>query len=86
MTARRIRFALATTGVLAAVGAISVASAASPKNTSSNVVLTGYAKEDCKNGGWKTFLNADGSQMFKNQGDCVSYFATGGKNQPANAH
>jgi len=32
---------------------------------------------ECKNGGWETF------GTFKNQGDCVSYVATGGKNQPA---
>lgn len=31
----------------------------------------------CKNGGWKTY------GIFKNQGDCVSYVATGGKNPPA---
>jgi hypothetical protein len=35
------------------------------------------SKDDCKKGGWATF-----SQGFKNQGDCVSYVATGGKNQP----
>jgi hypothetical protein len=34
-------------------------------------------KEECKNGGWKSF------GIFKNQGDCVSFVATGGKNQPA---
>lgn len=34
-------------------------------------------KDDCKNGGWRTF------NVFKNQGDCVSYVATGGRNQPA---
>ena len=32
--------------------------------------------EQCKNGGWQTF------GVFKNQGDCVSYVATGGKNPP----
>lgn len=36
-------------------------------------------KEDCKNGGWQ---NYDG--RFKNQGDCVSFVASGGKNPPAN--
>jgi len=36
-------------------------------------------KEDCKNGGWKNFTSPPGP--FKNQGDCVSYFASGGKNQ-----
>jgi len=36
-------------------------------------------KEDCKNGGWKNFTSPPGP--FKNQGDCVSYFASGGRNQ-----
>ena len=30
-------------------------------------------KNQCKHGGWKSF-----GTMFKNQGDCVSYLATGG--------
>jgi hypothetical protein len=34
-------------------------------------------KDDCKNGGWS------GWPVFKNQGDCVSYVATGGKNSGA---
>ena len=34
-------------------------------------------KDQCKKGGWETF------GVFKNQGDCVSWFATGGKNPPA---
>jgi hypothetical protein len=32
-------------------------------------------KDQCKDGGWTTFNNPS----FKNQGDCVSYVATGGK-------
>ncbi len=36
-------------------------------------------KDQCKNGGWQSF---NGSYTFKNQGDCVSYVATGGKNGP----
>jgi hypothetical protein len=36
---------------------------------------------DCKNGGWTRFhING---VAFKNQGDCVSYVATGGHNPPA---
>lgn len=31
---------------------------------------------DCKKGGWRNF------GIFKNQGDCVSFVATGGKNGP----
>ena len=34
-------------------------------------------KAECKNGGWEEF------GVFKNQGDCVSYVATGGRNAPA---
>ena len=33
----------------------------------------------CKNSGWKTMVDSIGNS-FKNQGDCVSYFATGEKN------
>jgi hypothetical protein len=37
------------------------------------------SNDECKNGGWQTF------GVFKNQGDCVSFVATGGKNPPANS-
>jgi hypothetical protein len=37
------------------------------------------SKDQCKNGGWETFTG----QSFKNQGDCVSYVATNGGNEPA---
>lgn len=36
-------------------------------------------KEKCKKGGWQDFDSSPGP--FKNQGDCVSYFASGGKNK-----
>ena len=36
-------------------------------------------KDDCKNGGWQSMIDNAGN-TFKNQGDCVSYFATKGKN------
>jgi len=32
----------------------------------------------CKKGGWMTF-----APLFKNQGDCVSFVVTGGRNEPA---
>jgi hypothetical protein len=35
------------------------------------------SKDECKSGGWRTY------GVFKNQGDCVSFVATGGKNPPA---
>jgi len=33
-------------------------------------------QDDCKNDGWERF------GIYKNQGDCVSYVATGGENEP----
>jgi Tyrosine-protein kinase ephrin type A/B receptor-like len=33
----------------------------------------------CKKGGWRLLTDATGTP-FKNQGDCVSYFATNGRN------
>lgn len=33
-------------------------------------------KDDCKDGGWEGF------GVFKNQGDCVSYIASDGRNAP----
>jgi hypothetical protein len=35
------------------------------------------SKDQCKQGGWRAY------GAFKNQGDCVSFVATGGKNPPA---
>lgn len=39
-------------------------------------VVTEATAEDCKNDGWRS------SGQWKNQGDCVSWFATYGKNEP----
>jgi hypothetical protein len=39
---------------------------------------TGGVQKQCKHGGWKSF-----GTVFKNQGDCVSFFATRGKNPPS---
>jgi hypothetical protein len=36
------------------------------------------SKGQCMNGGWKNF-----GTTFKNQGDCVSFVASGGKNPPS---
>ena len=35
-------------------------------------------KDECKNGGWMNLTQPDGTP-FKNQGDCVSFVASGGK-------
>ena len=38
------------------------------------------SKDDCKNDGWRSLQDSNGNS-FKNQGDCVSYVATHGKNK-----
>jgi hypothetical protein len=43
-----------------------------------NSTTTFESGDSCKKGGWQQFTSSPGP--FKNQGDCVSYFATGGKN------
>ena len=67
MTTKSIRFALATAGIVAAVGGVAAATAQTPGNTSSP---GGYAVSQCGNGKWATYTNP----KFKNQGDCVSFF------------
>ncbi len=49
-----------------------------------NVVVTEDVptKDECKHGGWQSMIDNAGNS-FKNQGDCVSYFATKGKNPGA---
>jgi len=46
-----------------------------------NVVVTETVptKDDCKQDGWQTMIDTAGNS-FKNQGDCVSFFATKGRN------
>ena len=48
-------------------------------NVSANLETTPPNKEACKKGGWQGFTDNNGTP-FKNQGDCVSFIATGGKN------
>lgn len=50
-----------------------------PSQTCSPAASPPATKDDCKNGGWQTHTDANGT-AFKNQGDCVSYVATKGKN------
>jgi hypothetical protein len=45
-------------------------------------IPTVTTKDQCKNGGWQNFVDDEGNS-FKNQGDCVSFVATQGKNQGA---
>ncbi len=74
MNLKSIRFGLATAGVVAALGGITAISAATDKNTSNTQSPGGYAVSQCGNGQWQTYKNPDGSQRFKNQGQCVSFF------------
>lgn len=48
-------------------------------NTQPPVLTYPSTKDSCKKNGWSTFTGA----RFKNQGDCVSYVATGGTNLPS---
>ena len=49
-----------------------------PSGTATVTFVAGPTDADqCKQGGWQTF------GIFKNQGDCVSFVATKGKNRPA---
>jgi lysophospholipase L1-like esterase len=43
---------------------------------------TPASKDACKKGGWQSLVDGHG-QQFKNQGDCVSYVASGGRNAAA---
>jgi hypothetical protein len=50
--------------------------------STSNILIklpVATSAERCKNGGWK-FTTDDLGNLFKNQGDCVSYVASKGKN------
>lgn len=65
-----------------AVGAgahsIGVVASTSPYNGGGAYIRYDELTADmCKKGGWMTF-----QPLFKNQGDCVSYVATNGKNEP----
>jgi hypothetical protein len=48
-------------------------------NGQTQVPATPMSANDCKNGGWQTFV----LPAFKNHGDCVSWVATNGRNAPA---
>lgn len=43
---------------------------------------TPNSASDCNDGGWENYSEENGTP-FKNQGDCVSYVATGGRNEAA---
>ncbi|MEO5857908.1 MAG: hypothetical protein ABIR33_03060 [Pyrinomonadaceae bacterium] len=43
------------------------------------MIWTFESKNSCKNGGFGQFLDEEGNQLYKNQGQCVSYYARGGE-------
>jgi hypothetical protein len=47
-----------------------------------DTIFVPRSTEDCKKGGWR-YLTDDRGVPFKNQGDCVSYVATRGRNKAA---
>ena len=57
-------------------------------NTRINQTLFTYelpvptSREQCRNGGWQNLTDNNGTP-FRNQGDCVSFFSTGGRNEAA---
>ena len=54
-------------------------------SASTNIVIklpVATVADQCKQGGWQ-FVTDDLGNLFKNQGDCVSYVATKGKNKGA---
>lgn len=57
------------------IGFASVASAAIVVPPPTSLPTTG---DQCKKDGWEVY------GVFNNQGDCVSYVATDGRNEPAN--
>ncbi|HEY7584618.1 MAG TPA: hypothetical protein VIB78_13490 [Acidimicrobiia bacterium] len=77
---RRSRAAVVGLGVLISLIAFAPMALSQP-GLQSNLALTIPGlddADDCKQGGWQDF-----SGVFKNQGDCVSYVVTGGRNLPS---
>ncbi len=71
--------ATATTTTLSFASQISGAFGPAVDNIVITETLPAPTGNQCKNGGWKT-MNDGLGHKFKNQGDCVSFFATQGKN------
>jgi choice-of-anchor C domain-containing protein len=85
-SAKSYSFVATNTSTVLAFASTTSASAYGP--ALDNVVVTesgtgtGATKASCKKGGWKTLTDSAGHH-FKNQGDCVSFYASGGKNLAA---
>jgi streptogramin lyase len=63
-------------GALEPKGPATVAAGVAPDGVAVTPIRVPTSKDQCKHGGWRIY------GVFKNQGDCVSWVATGGKNPP----
>lgn len=61
----------------AALMGASVMAGATP-NQAGAPVTPPTSKEQCRNGGWQNFKDAEGKMAFKNQGQCIGWVATHG--------
>jgi choice-of-anchor C domain-containing protein len=78
-TAQGYSFVATSTGSILTFASADAATAFGPALDNVDVTETVAAGGNCKDGGWQTMFDAQGNG-FKNQGDCVSYLATDGRN------
>lgn len=69
------RLVLGFAGIMMALAmSVGFAGSASATSTTTAGNLPG-SKSDCRQGGWKNYLNNQGKRLFKNQGQCVATVA-----------
>jgi Flp pilus assembly pilin Flp len=71
----------APTATVKAAAPVGSEATAVPTVTAGNGYSYPASEDECKNGGWQTFVTPDGT--FKNQGDCQSWVSTNGRNAPS---
>jgi hypothetical protein len=77
--------ALSVVTLTAVVGASTInATSASGRHKDSDE--QSYSKNQCLHDGWKNFKNPNGSQRFKNQGQCISFFNHEDKQEDRGEH
>ena len=67
-------------GLIAAVDALTIGANGDTTVYDFEPYAVATTKDQCKDGGWRGVRTAKG-EAFRNQGDCVSYVATGGKHE-----
>ena len=65
-----------TNGQVAITGSAATLTESFTSSLDQPELISPTGKDQCKHGGWMNY------PQFKNQGDCVSFVATGGKNPP----